>query len=49
VNVEDYAIFNACLSGPSEAVEPGCECMDLDLDGDLDLFDFALFQEAFEG
>jgi hypothetical protein len=43
VDLADYALLHACLSGPAERVTLGCEAMD-DLDGHTDLRDFARFQ-----
>jgi len=47
VDLDDFAIFADCVSGPDVPVQPGCEAADLDSDGDVDLADFALFQRAF--
>jgi hypothetical protein len=49
VNAGDVAIFNGCLSGPEGGTGPGCLCVDLDSDGDVDLADFAAFQSAAGG
>jgi hypothetical protein len=56
VDLDDYAEFPACLSGPKEAAgfvppSPGClKTFDFDpADGDVDAADFAAFQRAFEG
>jgi hypothetical protein len=46
VDLDDYALFSDCLTGPVAAVVAGCERADLDCDGDADLRDFAAFQRA---
>jgi len=41
----DYDVsFAACHSGPSGGLGAGCECNDRDMDGDVDLADFAELQ-----
>ena len=47
VNLLDYADMETCLSGPSITPTSDCECFDFDSDGDIDLLDFADFQENF--
>jgi len=42
VDLEDYAAFHECMSGPGGAVAEGCEGADLDGDGDSDLEDVAV-------
>jgi probable HAF family extracellular repeat protein len=56
VDLDDYAEFAACLSGPNEGdafVAPSAGCLAtfdfLPADGDVDLEDFAVFQQAFTG
>jgi probable HAF family extracellular repeat protein len=56
VDLDDHAEFAACLSGPKEAagfVPPSSACLktfDFDpADDDVDLADFAAFQQAFTG
>jgi len=56
IDLDDYAVFEACFTGPGVAYENGggypCECFDSDGSpphGDLDLVDFAAFQRAFTG
>ena len=50
---EDAALFVSCLSGPGMTTVPaGCTAphfgdSDLDIDGDVDLFDYALFIDLF--
>ncbi len=41
-DLADYGLFEDCLSGPGEQLEPGCEVADFDGDGDADMFDFTL-------
>lgn len=46
----DVSALADCMSGPATALGPlGCSCADFDEDGDVDLVDFAAFQEAFTG
>ena len=47
VDMEDFANLADCLDGPEVAVEAGCDCSDLDIDFDVDLTDFGLFQRQF--
>lgn len=50
VNLFDYDVFEACLSGPGGGrVSSECGCYDLDGDNDVDLSDFDLFQSGFSG
>ncbi|MCP4246031.1 MAG: S8 family serine peptidase [bacterium] len=46
VDFGDLPAFLFCYFGPNVALPPGCEQADLDLDGDADLGDWGLFQEA---
>jgi len=51
VDVDDYDEFQACLNGPGNPPADTCT-VDADLDhdgGDVDLADFAIFQESFTG
>ncbi len=50
ISAADYAAFAACMTGPGR-VDHLCDCrfLDLDYDGDVDLGDFARFQNAFQG
>lgn len=49
VDLDDFAVFVACATGPSGGVPAGCELLDLDNDNDVDLRDWASFQEVFVG
>lgn len=50
VDVEDFAMFQACFNGPGRPpAQPGCEEGDLDHDSDVDIGDFGLFQACFNG
>ena len=47
VDLSDYALFRACLTGPHSADPLGeCRFSDLHTDGDIDLVDVAVFQSA---
>jgi cytosine/adenosine deaminase-related metal-dependent hydrolase len=51
VDVHDYAIFEACLSGP-DLPHPGgaaCQQADLNSDNDVDLADYAILHMCFSG
>ena len=47
VDLDDYAGFTDCMSGPEVGYDVGCEMYDFDDDGDVDLADFSLFQSYF--
>jgi len=55
IDIDDFAEFPACMSGPWGApgfVMPSQDCLDvfdLNADADVDLKDFASFQQAFTG
>ena len=49
VNLEDYEALLACLAGPGETLELGCEAFDLNGDGNVDMGDVRLFQLEFTG
>lgn len=46
-DLEDFGEFVQCMAGPGEQVDLGCEPFDADGDLDVDVADFATFQEAF--
>jgi hypothetical protein len=46
VDVDDYALFAACITGPGGGVRAVCESADLDCDEDVDLTDYTRFQSA---
>ena len=46
----DLVSFNACLGGPGAPASESCEAtFDFDNDGDVDLRDYAVFQQRFDG
>jgi len=55
VDVNDFAVFQACFNGPGMPWPPPpvpqdkCGCLDQDDDGDVDVNDFAVFQTCFNG
>jgi hypothetical protein len=49
VDLSDFVIFEACVTGPGETPADCCEQRDLDADGDSDLADFAVFQQSISG
>ncbi len=50
VDEADYLLFVGCMTGPDNGpVAGGCEVFDFDGDDDVDLEDFAVFQEAYTG
>ncbi|MFH0980528.1 MAG: hypothetical protein V2A79_03190 [Planctomycetota bacterium] len=50
VDFQEYALWKACETGPGNGpYAEGCDVFARDLDGDLDFFDFAAFQELFTG
>ena len=49
VDLDDFATFEECFSGPAGGVHEGCECYDLDNNGWIDLADFVLFASNFTG
>ena len=46
VNGQDFALFDACFSGPNVPLTAGCEDRDLDDDGDVDMDDFGRLQRC---
>ena len=49
VDLDDYANFPGCMTGPGGDILPNCDPFDFDADVDVDLQDFAGFQERFTG
>jgi hypothetical protein len=47
VNGADFAAFAGCLTSPDVGILTACDDADLDLDADVDLADFAVFQLNF--
>ena len=47
VDLTDYGCFAGCLTGPGGGLLANCEAFDFDNDTDVDLGDFAEFQQAF--
>jgi hypothetical protein len=47
VDLNDFATFAVCFTGPGGFRPPQCLCVDLDGDGDVDLDDFAQFAVLF--
>ncbi len=49
VDLDDYALFSDCLTGPGMYVTPECAIFDVNGDCQVDLVDWGLFQEIFGG
>ncbi len=47
-NLETYAEFAACLTGPAGGMSAPCACADRDADARTDLFDYAWLQNDFD-
>ncbi len=47
LDLDDYGVFVPCFAGPRMPAAGGCEFADLDQDGQVDLKDFAIFQQSF--
>lgn len=48
VDLDNYAAFEACLSGPESGLGTDCDCFDTDRNGDVTLADFAEIQIRFD-
>jgi hypothetical protein len=44
LDLADFASLTGCMAGPGADATVECECADMDLDGGVDLRDFAAFQ-----
>jgi hypothetical protein len=44
VDLADYESMQSCLAGPDNGIAGGCDCFDFDLDGDVTVVDYGLFQ-----
>ena len=49
ITLHDHAVFVDCISGERVGPPDGCSSLDSDVDGDIDLKDFASFQRLFSG
>jgi len=49
IDLLDHASFTRCLAGPGGGVPNGCECLDVDASGAIDLRDFSAAQCAHNG
>ena len=49
VDLDDFATFEACVSGPTVPYRDGCAKADFDGDNDVDQVDFATFQRCYSG
>jgi len=47
IDLADYVEFAGCMAGPGEGLVAGCAVFDFDDDSDVDLADFARFQQIF--
>ena len=49
MDLDDHADFEPCLDGVNGVLGTGCECFDFDADNDVDLENYAEFQNGFTG
>jgi hypothetical protein len=49
VDLDDFAIFQLCFTGPLGSLPTGCSCLDRQQDGDVDNFDFNAFSDCTTG
>ena len=47
VTLNDYDAWATCVTGPGGITSPGCEPLDFDGDGDVDVLDWSAFQREF--
>ena len=48
VDIDDFATYDFCLTGPATPSASECDVFDFDGDGDVDLVDFAGFSDVLE-
>jgi hypothetical protein len=46
VDLDDHTDFADCVDGPNGGLAGGCECSDFDADSDVDLADYAIWQQG---
>lgn len=49
VDLDDFGLFQVCISGPGISLTPGCQTRDFDVDDDVDQSDFGAFQRCYSG
>jgi hypothetical protein len=49
VEFDDFAVFQACVTGPWLSRSPACAAADFDGDNDVDQDDFGMYQRCFSG
>ncbi len=49
LDLKDFALLQACYTGPGGVAAPACACADVDGDGDVDLTDYAVVAEFVTG
>jgi hypothetical protein len=49
VDLTDFGLLGDCLTGPDRRLNLGCEALDRETDGDIDLRDVAAYQRNFDG
>lgn len=47
ISLADWRLLSDCVTGPGQTLHLGCEPLDADLDGDVDLEDVAAYQRVF--
>ena len=48
-DLDDYAAFTACMTGPGGGKFDGCDLLDLDEDHNVDPIDYEWFQRVLTG